>query len=131
MLLETQFAKETKRIRRQDFASAAIRIEGKGDCDKAAHEMGIAVAPIVQHFFARRIDALAELQPHLADAAANLVRIIVGGLVQGLERAAELEDIAIAVFPIVEKGKVAADGIEACQRGVLRWRRPLYRDALS
>ena len=49
-----------------------------------------------------------------------------GGLVQGLERAAELEDIAIAVFPIVEKGKVAANGIEVCQRDVLRVRIALY-----
>jgi hypothetical protein len=74
---------------------------------------------------------LGELQPNLADAAANLVCIVMGSFAQRLQRAAELEDIAIAVFPIVEKGKVAADGIEACQRGVLRWRRPLYRDALS
>jgi len=115
MLLEAQFTKQRLSVGRQDFTSGAVGIERKRNGDKAAHQMGIAVPPIMEHPLAVRALAVDKLQPHLADATANLVRIVMGGLAQGLERAAEFEDIAIAVFPIVEEGKVAADCVDACQ----------------
>jgi hypothetical protein len=48
-----------------------------------------------------------------------------GGLAQWFERAAKLQDIAIAVFPVVEEGEVAADRVDAGQ-----FRRPSARVAL-
>ena len=62
------------------------------------------------------VDArLAELEPHLADAAANLVGVVVRRLAQRLQGAAEFEDIAIAVLPVVEEGKIAADRVRVCR----------------
>jgi hypothetical protein len=85
----------------------------------------IAVAPIVEHRFAVGARPFLEFEPDLADAAANLVGVIMGGLAKRFERTAQLQDIAIAVFPIVEEGKVAADRIDAGQFG-----RPSARVAL-
>ena len=76
----------------------------------------VAVAPIMEHPFPGRIRPSAKLKPHLADAAANFIRIVVGSLAQGLERPTEFENIAIAILPVVEEGEVAADGVKACQR---------------
>ena len=78
--------------------------------------MRVAVAPIMEHPFPGRIRASAKLKPHLADAAANFIRVAVGSLAQGLERPTEFENIAIAILPVVEEGEVAADGVKACQR---------------
>jgi hypothetical protein len=71
---------------------------------------------------ARRIGPLAQVKPDLTDAAANLVGVIMRRLAERLERAAEFENIAIAIFPVVEEGKIAADRVKTCQRGVLRAR---------
>jgi hypothetical protein len=116
MLLKTQFAEERPGVGSQDFANGAIRIERKRDGDKAAHQVRVAVAPIMEHPFPGRIRAIANLEPHLADAAANFIRIVVCSLAQGLERPTEFENIAIAILPVVEEGEVAADGVKACQR---------------
>jgi hypothetical protein len=54
----------------------------------------------------------------------------VGGLAQRFERPAEFKNVAIPIFPIVEKGKIAANGFRVGQRGVLRLPSPpLYRQA--
>ena len=116
MLLKTQFAEERPGVGSQDFANGAVRIERKRDGDKAAHQVRVAVAPIMEHPFPGRIRASAKLKPHLADAAANFIRVVVGSLAQGLERPTEFENIAIAILPVVEEGEVAADGVKACQR---------------
>jgi hypothetical protein len=79
----------------------------------------------VEHRFAVGAPPLLEFEPDLADAAANLVGLIMGGLAQRLERTAKLQDIAIAVFPIVEEGEIAAYRVDAGQ-----FRRPSARVAL-
>ena len=116
MLLKTQFAEERLGVGRQDFANGAVRIERKRDGDKAAHQVRVAVAPIMEYPFPGRIRAIAKLKPHLADAAADFIRTVVGGLAQGLEGPTEFENIPIAILPVVEEGEVAADGVNTCQR---------------
>jgi hypothetical protein len=71
-LLKTQFAEERLGVGRQDFANGVVRIERKRDGDKPAHQVRVAVAPIMEHPFPARIRAIAKLLPHLADAAADL-----------------------------------------------------------
>ncbi len=93
MLLKTQFAEERLGVGRQDFANGAVRIERKRDRDKATHQVRVAVAPIMEHPFPGRIRAIAKFKPHLADAAADFIRTVVGGLAQGLERPTEFENI--------------------------------------
>ena len=109
MLLKTQFAEERLGVGRQDFANGAVRIERKRDGDKAAHQVRVAVAPIMEHPFPGRIRASAKLKSHLADAAAHLVGLIMSGLAQRLQCAAKIDDIAISVLPIVEDFEIAAN----------------------
>jgi hypothetical protein len=82
--------------------------------------MRIAIAAKMQDRLAGRVAANYAFEPDLADAAANLVGVVVRGLAQRLERAAELNDIAIAILPVVEEGEIGADGFDRGQRRALR-----------
>ena len=84
--------------------------------------MRIAVAPIMKRCFAADARLLLKFEPNLADAAANLVGVIMRRLAERLERAAEFENIAIAIFPVVEEGEIAANRVKTGQSGVLRAR---------
>jgi hypothetical protein len=130
MLFEAEFAKETMGVRRKDFPRRMIRIQSESDRHKASDQVRIAVAAVAQRFFARGVDAFAEFQPDLADAAPHLVGVVVGRLAQRVERAAKLENIAVAILPIVEKGKIAANGLWVGQGASFAGRSPiLYRHA--
>jgi len=74
----------------------------------------------VQHCPPGRVPADFTLEPDLADATADLVGVVARALAQRLERAAELDDVAIAVLPVVEEGEIGADGFDRGQRRALR-----------
>lgn len=78
MLLKPQFTKGRLGVGCQNLASRAVRKQRQRDRDKPAHEVGIAIAAIVERSFAAGGRLLFKLQPYLADAAANLVCIVVG-----------------------------------------------------
>ena len=80
--------------------------------------MGIAVAAEMQDGLAGGVDARLALDPDLADAAAHLVGVVVRLVAQRLQRAAELDDIAIAILPIVEEGEIVAYRVDRAQRGL-------------
>ena len=69
-------------------------------------------------------------QPDLAGAAAHLVGLIVGGLRQRRQRAPELDDIAVAVVPLVEQFEILDDLVD-CGHGAnssdMRFRRASHR----
>jgi hypothetical protein len=81
--------------------------------------MRIAVAAKMQDRLAGRVAAALAFEPNLADAAANLVGVAMRGRAQRLERAAEFDDIAITVLPVVEEGEIGADGFDRGQRRAL------------
>jgi hypothetical protein len=81
--------------------------------------MRIAVAAKMQNRRAGRVAAALAFEPNLADAAANLVGVVMRGRAQRLEGAAEFDDIAIAVLPVVEEGEIGADGFDRGQRRAL------------
>jgi hypothetical protein len=68
----------------------------------------VAVAAIVQDFFAFRVRFRFAFQPDLADAAPHFGEVVVGLLAQRLEGVSELNDIAIPVLPVVEGSKIFA-----------------------
>src|SRR5512144_778348 len=73
--------------------------------------MGVAVAAIIDARLAlAAIDALGE--PHLADAAIHLVLGRMLFLRQRLQRAAELDDVAVAVVPLVQKLEIFPDLVD-------------------
>ena len=74
--------------------------------------MGIAVAEILQYGLvaALAIDPLRK--PHLARAALHLVFLGMLGFGHRLERAAEFDDVPVAVVPIVQQHKVLSDFVD-------------------
>jgi hypothetical protein len=89
--------------------------------------MGIAVAAKVQNGLAARVASAFAFEPNLADATADLVGVVARVPAQRLERAAELDDVAIAILPVVEERKIGADGFDRGQRRPLQpVERPAY-----
>ena len=115
MLLKAKRAKGGDRIHGKDLLRRAIGKKRNRNGDEPAHEVRVAVATVVQDFSALGVRFHFGFQPDLADAAAYLVEIVVGSLAQRLKRTPELDDITIPVLPIVEKGKIVADGVDRRQ----------------
>jgi hypothetical protein len=115
MLFEAKFAKESQGVGSEDFAGSLVGIERDSDRRQAAHQMRIAVAAIMKHRLSGRVHVGFELKPDLTDASAHFVRVVMGFLAERLERAAEIENVAVAVLPIVKEGEIFADRFETCQ----------------
>jgi hypothetical protein len=116
MLFETQFAEDAESVGRQDFLRRTVGIERDGDRHQTANQMGIAVAAIMQKDASVGGVARFALKPDLTDAAAHLIDVVMGGLVERLERASQFDDIAIAILPLVEEGEIGANGVDRMQR---------------
>ena len=86
----------------EDFARRLVVEERQGDRDETADDERVAVADEMEDGAAVPLLA-AGGEPHLTGAAANLVRLNSISIWQGRELPPKLDDIAIAVFPIVEK----------------------------
>jgi len=79
--------------------------------------MGVAVAEIVQVRFA--VAAAGDLpgEPDLAGAAVDLVGGGVLGFRHRIERAAEFDDVPVAVVPVVQQCKIVPDFVDRRHRG--------------
>src|SRR5215467_4588830 len=71
--------------------------------------MSIAVAGKTQHWAARAIRAHGGVEPDLARAALDLVGIAMRRLRQRRQFAPQLDQIAIAIVPVVQDRKIADD----------------------
>ena len=119
MLLEAEFAERRQGVGSDDLLGRAVREKRDRDRDQPAHQMRIAVAAKMQNGLAGRVAADFAFEPDLADAAANLVGVVMRGLAQRLERSAEFDDVAITILPVVEEGEIGADGFDRGQRRAL------------
>ncbi len=81
MLLEAERAKGGVRINGKDLFRRSIGKKRDCDCDQTAHEVGIAVAAIAQGRSTVAVRRRLAFQPHLTDAAPDLVGVVVGGRV--------------------------------------------------
>ena len=109
MLVESQGAQSLLCINGQDFRRSVAGIKRQHDRDQAAHDMSIRIAEEDQ--FGIVAVAARRMQPDLADAAGNLVHIIARMLGVGCESAAEFNDVAVALLPIIEEGEVVLDAL--------------------
>src|SRR5215217_4797455 len=76
------------------------RVEGEEERNQPAHDVGVAVAAPMQDGLGRGgFDA--PLKPNLAGAALNLVGVVVRLRRQGRQHAAEFDEVAIALLPLV------------------------------
>src|ERR1700722_8063807 len=117
MLLETQFAKGGVCIHAQDLLRRTIGKERDRNGDQAPHEVGVAVAAVVQDAYAFRDRPRLAFHPYLSDAAPNFVDVVVGLFARRLERMTQFKDITISILPVVEKGKIVAYAVN-CRQGI-------------
>src|SRR5690606_8844419 len=92
---------------RADLAGAPTREKREHDSDEAAHDVGVRIAPELDD----RVGTVADLrgEPHLADAAGHPVGFDARFVREGRQRRTQIDDITVAVLPLVEEGKVVAD----------------------
>ena len=105
---EAQLLEDIHGVGFHDLAGRTIGIDGQHQAHEPAHDMGVAVAAKGQHgFCARPIHG--GLHPDLAGAASDLVVLIMGSFGQWLQLAAKFDEVAIAIFPLVEQVEVSDD----------------------
>src|SRR3954471_8575703 len=91
--------------------------------------MGVAVAEIAQHRLAAAVARKLARQPDLAGATLHLVGGGMLGLRHRIQRAAEFDDIPVAVVPILQQRKIIPDLVDIAHRGpAVSWR-DIYRSA--
>lgn len=116
MLFEAEFAEGRYRVSRENGFGRAVGEQRYGDGDEPADEVRVAVAAKMEDRAPLIVLARLALEPDLADAAAHLVDVVVRRFGQRLERTAELDDVAVAILPLVEEGEIVTDGVNRGQR---------------
>ena len=89
MLIETERAKSPQRVNGENLLRRPVGEQRNGDGDQPTNEMRVAVTAVVKDRRAVAVALLFFLEPDLANATADLVRVIMGGLAQRLQIAAE------------------------------------------
>lgn len=108
MLGQTEFSEDRLRIALQDLFGRCILVKCEEDSDEALYDVGVAIA-LEMHPALSILLADVGGNPHLARTAAHLVGISAQGFGEFGQLAAKLDDIPVAVFPIVEQSKVISD----------------------
>src|SRR5262249_4546358 len=109
MFAQTHAFEQFDGIAVQDLPCALARIDSEQDRNQSAHDMSIAVAGKSQDRAAGAIRAHSGIEPDLAGAALNLVGIDMRRLRQWRQFAPQLDQIAIAIVPVVQDPKIADD----------------------
>src|SRR5262245_8604579 len=109
VLLETQLGEDGARVGGQYLPGRAVLVHGEQDGDQPAYDVGIAVANETQARIVSRRTVAAGGEPNLAGAAAYLVGVGSERLRKGRQAAPQLDDVAVAVLPVVEKCEIGAD----------------------
>src|SRR6516164_3672431 len=109
MFAQTHAFEQFDGIGAQDLPRALARIDSEQNCNQSAHDMGIAVAGKSQHRAAGAIRAHGGVEPDLACAALNLIGIAMRRVGQRRQFAPQLNQIAIAIVPVVQDRKIADD----------------------
>src|SRR5208337_3832257 len=92
----------------ENLAGLFPRIKREQNGDKPPDDMSVAIAPETQDRV-RSVSFRMRDQPHLACAAANFRPGRALGILQRLQFAAKLDQIAIPVLPIVEQAEIIDD----------------------
>src|SRR5581483_5490075 len=122
-----QLRKKRRRVGAQNLVARLALIHGEEDGNEPAHDMGIAVAEELQDRSCARPLPHGAGEPDLAGAAAHLVGIRPQRFGERRQRSPQLDDVAVAVLPIIEQGEVGANGVEGhagpTGTGGARWER--------
>src|SRR5215470_8164097 len=116
MLTQAEPLEQRDGVGCKNVARRSARIDCEQNGDQAAHDMGVTVADERQHRTALAIGLNARRQPDLTGTTLHLVGIAPVALVERRQRSAELDDIAVAVVPLVQQGKILDDLV--CRHGL-------------
>src|SRR5580704_8381126 len=112
MLGELQLSEHVLGIGREDFLSRLAVEKREDQRHQALDDMGVAVTLEEKPRLAVAADDPTGLEPDLARATAHLVRLALRALRQGLEAAAKVDEIAIAIVPIVEELEIGKNVVD-------------------
>src|SRR5665213_1965808 len=112
MLAEAEFVEHRYGVGIEDLPRGVAGIQRQQDRDQPAHDMGVAVAEIVQERLIGGAAVEPPGQPDLAGAALHLVGLRMLGFGHRVERAAEFDDVPVAVVPIVQQRKIIPDFVD-------------------
>src|SRR5207302_8352174 len=101
VLAQAQPLEQRDGVAREDFTRWLARIEREQNGDEPAYDVGIAVAHECQHRSAFAVGLHARREPDLARTPLYLVGFGPCRFRQRLEFPAKLDDIAIAVVPVI------------------------------
>ena len=120
MLLEVELVENGVGVEIENVIGASARVEGEQDGDQAAHDVSVTVADEGEVGFAlRRRCGVVASQTWLTQPC-TLLAALRASSGSGSSVAAELDDIAVAILPIVEQLEIGEDGIDASGRRALR-----------
>src|SRR5262245_32355200 len=112
MFTEPELGKHGPGIRAQDLLGRAALVERKQNGDQAAHDVGIAVTLKAEDGGFAGSGAAFAGKPNLAGAAAHPIGLGAQGLGQWRQGSAKLDDITVAVLPVIEERKVGPDAVD-------------------
>src|SRR5579884_3030245 len=118
MLAQSHFLEQGDGIETQNVLGALARIDGKKNCNQSAHDMRVAVADESQDRFAAAVWPHSGIEPNLAGATLHLVDVGACRLVQWRKFPAELDQVTIAVVPIVQEREILDDLVYISHRCV-------------
>ena len=107
MLGKPNTGEHLARIDAERFLRGTPGIKPGHQRDKALDDMGIAVA--TDH---KAPAFILQNEPDLADASLDLVGVAILGRLERVEALAELDEIAVALFPIVEEVELVNEGVD-------------------
>jgi hypothetical protein len=112
MFTQAQLRHQRAFIEFFDFRCLLARGCGQNDGDEAAHDMGVRIAPVDHHRIAGLTRFGLRNQPDLAGAALDLVLVCLFRRRHLGKCLADLDDIAVAVFPVVKILEIVDDGLK-------------------
>jgi hypothetical protein len=109
VLAQAQALERGNRIGCKDVTRMPSRKQRQQNCDEPAHNVRIAVAYKLQHRSPGAVGSHFCGKPNLACATLNLVDTRAVTFGKRRERLPELDEIAIAVVPLIKQGKIVYD----------------------
>src|SRR5262249_24025215 len=112
VLAQSQSIEQPDRVHGQNVARRLARIKCEQDGDETPHDMGVAVAGEGQHRPGGTVGADRGDEPNLTGATLNFVGFRSCGITNGSQSPPELDDIAVAVVPVVEQGEIISNLVD-------------------
>jgi len=114
VLVQLELGEDHLGVELADFGGGLVAEDHEHQRDEAANDVGVAVGEPVQLAFVGPAD-----DPDLAHAALHFVSVDLQLVGHGRQLGAQLDQVAVLLRPIIEKGEGLADVVEGLHGGGL------------